>query len=134
MFNKNLSRFQRRFLQLFSTSILLTAGLTVLTHLYFRHQHATDALTWLLAFLPSIPFLGTIFISLRYLALEKDEFIRAQVLFALLQGSFITLAFTVVYAFFQNNLNIPVAPAMTYVDIFLIASLFALRFHLRSSR
>jgi hypothetical protein len=81
-----------------------------------------------------LPFLGTILLALRYIRRERDEFIRAQVLLALLQGSFITLAFTVVYAFFQNYLNIPSAPAMTYVDVFLIASMFALSIHLRSVR
>jgi hypothetical protein len=136
MLNKNLSQFQRRSLALFSASILLTALITMFVHDYFRHQHhsTTGLLVWLLALLPSLPFLGTIFLALRYIARERDEYIRAQVLLALLQGSFITLAFTVVYAFFQNYLNIPGAPAMIYVDIFLIASMFALRIHLRSDQ
>ena len=136
MFNKNLSRFQRRSLQLFSSSILLTAALTVFTHDHFGHRHATDLgpVAWLLALLPALPFLGTIVLCLSYLRSEKDEYIRAQVLLALLQGSFLTLGFTVVYAFLQNSLQIPDAPAMIYVDIFLIASMFALRFHLRSNQ
>jgi hypothetical protein len=134
--NKNLSRFQRRSLALFSASILITALITMFVHDYFRHQHhsTTGLLAWLIALSPSLPFLGTIFLALRYIARERDEFIRAQVLLALLQGSFITLAFTVVYAFLQNYLDIPGAPAMIYVDIFLIASMFALSIHLRSVR
>jgi hypothetical protein len=136
MFNKDLSKFQRRSLALFSVSILLTALITMFVHDYFRHQHhgMTGPLVWLLALLPSLPFLGTILLALRYIRREQDEFIRAQVLLALLQGAFITLAFTVVYAFFQNYLDIPGAPAMTYVDIFLVASMIALRFHLRSGQ
>jgi hypothetical protein len=131
--NKNLSQFQRRFLALFSASILLTALITMFTHDYFRHQHHSTSglLAWILALLPSLPFLGTIILALRYISRERDEFIRAQVLFALLQGSFVTLAFTVVYAFFENYLKIPGAPAMTYVDVFLVASMIALRIHLR---
>ena len=136
MFNKDLSRFQRRSLQLFSASILFTAAITSLTHDYFRHQHhaTTGLVAWLIALLPSLPFLGTILIALRYISREKDEFIRAQVLLALLQGSFITLACTVVYAFFQNYLGIHDAPAMAYVDIFLVSSMIALRIHLRNSQ
>lgn len=135
MFKKKLSRVQRRSLQLFSSSILLTAGLTFFTHLHFRHQHQPTAglLAWLLALLPALPFLGTMILCLRYLAQEKDEFIRAQVLLAILQGSFITMGFTVIYAFLENYLEIIGAPAMIYVDIFLISSMFALRYHLRST-
>jgi hypothetical protein len=136
MFNKDLSRFQWRSLQLFSAGILFTAAITSFTHDYFRHQHHahTGPLAWLIALLPSLPFLGTILIALRYISREKDEFIRAQVLLALLQGSFITLACTVVYAFFQNYLGIHDAPAMAYVDIFLVSSMIALRIHLRNSQ
>jgi hypothetical protein len=136
MFNKDLSRFQRQSLALFSASILLTAGITMFVHDYFRHQQhsTTGPFAWLLALLPSLPFLGTIFLALRYLGRERDEFIRAQVLLALLHGSFITLAFTIVYAFFQNYLEIPGAPAMVYVDVFLVASMIALRIHLRSGQ
>jgi hypothetical protein len=136
MLSKNLSQFQRRFLALFSASILLTALITMFTHDYFRHQHHSTrgVLAWTLALLPSLPFLGTIVLALRYIGRERDEFIRAQVLLALLQGSFITLAFSVVYAFFENYLNISSAPAMAYVDIFLVASMIALRIHLRSAQ
>jgi len=136
MLSKDLSRFQRRSLALFSASILLTALITMFTHDYFRHPHhsTTGLLAWTLALLPSLPFLGTIFLALRYIGRERDEFIRAQVLLALLQGSFITLAFTVVYAFFENYLKIRSAPAMAYVDVFLIASMIALRIHLRSAQ
>ena len=136
MLNKNLSRFQRRSLALFSASILLTALITMFIHDYFRRpQHSTNGLlAWTLALLPSLPFLGTIALALRYIGRERDEYIRAQVLLALLQGSFITLAFTVVYAFFENYLKIPSAPAMAYVDVFLIASMIALRIDLRSAQ
>jgi hypothetical protein len=136
MLNKNLSRFQRRSLALFSASILLTALITMFIHDYFRlQQHSTNSLlAWTLALLPSLPFLGTIVLALRYIGRERDEYIRAQVLLALLHGSFITLAFTVVYAFFENYLKIPSAPAMAYVDVFLIASMIALRIHLRSAQ
>jgi hypothetical protein len=136
MLNKNLSRFQRRSLALFSASILLTALITMFTHDYFRHQHHSTSglLAWTLALLPSVPFLGTIFLALRYISRERDEYIRAQVLLALLQGSFITLAFTVVYASFEEYLKIPGAPAIFNIDIFLFASMIALRLNLRSSQ
>jgi hypothetical protein len=134
MLSKDLSQFQRRSLQLFSGSILITAFLTMMTRAWFKDYHPTGLIAWLLAIVPALPFVGTIAIAVRYLAREKDEFIRAQVLLALLQGSFITLLVTVVYTYLQNFLKIQDPPAIFYVDIFLIASMFALRFHLRSSQ
>ena len=132
--NKNLSQFQRRYVQLFSSSIILTAFLTLMVRTWFKDYHPTGPFAWLLAVIPALPFIGTAIIASRYIAQEKDEFIRAQVLLALLQGSLITLVFTVVYSFLQNFLVIPGPPAMFYVDIFLIASMFALSIHLRSVR
>ena len=132
MFKKDLSQFQRRSLLLFSSSILLTAFLSLMVHVWFKDYHLTGPFAWLLAIVPALPFVGTIVIASRYIAREKDEFIRAQVLLALLQGSLITLIITVVYGFLQNSLDIPGPPAMFYVDIFLVASMFALSFHLRS--
>ena len=134
MLNKNLSQFQRRYLQLFSSSIIFTAFLTMMTRTWFKDYHPTGPFAWLLALVPALPFIGTAIIVSRYIANEKDEFIRAQVLLALLQGSLITLVFTVVYSCLQNFLVILGPPAMCYVDIFLVASMFALRFHLRSSQ
>jgi hypothetical protein len=101
---------------------------------WFKDYHPTGPFAWLLATVPALPFIGTVVIASRYIAREKDEFIRAQVLLALLQGSFITLIFTIVYSFLQNFLDISGPPAMFYVDIFLVASMFALRIHLRSSQ
>ena len=132
--NKNLSRFQRRSLQLFSFSLLFTAFLTMAARTWFKNYHPAGPQAWLLALVPAVPFVGTIVIISRYLSGEKDEFIRTQVLFALLQGAFITLIVTVVYTYLQNFLNISEPPAMFYVDIFLVASMFVLRFHLRNSQ
>jgi hypothetical protein len=134
MFNTNLSQLQRRSLQLFSASIIFTAFLTLMTRTWFKDYHPMGLLAWLLAIIPALPFIGTIVIAYRYISREKDEFIRAQASLALLQGSFITLVFTVVYSFLQNFLIIPCPPAMFYVDIFLAASILALRFHLRSGQ
>ena len=134
MFNENLSKFQRRSVQLFSSSIILTAFLTMMVRSWFKDYHPTGAFAWLLAIVPALPFLGTIAIISRYITGEKDEFIRALVLLALLQGAVITLIITVVYSFLQNFLDIKGPPAMFYVDIFLIVSLFALRYHLRRSQ
>jgi hypothetical protein len=134
MFNKNLSKFQRRSVQLFSSSIILTAFLTMMTRTWFKDYHPTGPFAWLLAVVPALPFFGTIVIISRYIAGEKDEFIRAQVLLALLQGAVITLVITVVYGYLQNFLNIEGPPAMFYVDIFLVVSMFALRYHLRRSQ
>jgi hypothetical protein len=134
MFNKNLSRFQRRSLQLFSSSIIFTAFLTMMTRTWFKDYGPTGPIAWMLALIPSIPFIATVINAMRYLARETDEFIRTQVLLALLQGSLITLVCTVIYSLLQNFIKIPDAPAMAYIDIFLVASMIALRVHLRSAQ
>ncbi len=134
MFNKNLSQFQRRSLQLFSSNIIFTAFLTMMTRTWFNDHHPTGPIAWLLALIPSIPFIATVIIAMRYLARETDEYIRTQVLLALLQGSLITLVCTVIYSLLQNFIKIPDAPAMAYIDIFLVASMIALRVHLRSAQ
>ena len=134
MFNKNLSNFQRRSLQLFSSNIIMTAFLTMMCRTWFKDYGPTGPFAWFLALVPSIPFVATIVIALRYLAHEPDEFIRTQVLLALLQGSLITLATTVIYGFLQNFIKIPAPPTMAYVDIFLVTSMVALRIHLRNAQ
>lgn len=134
MFNKNLSQFQRRSLQLFSSNIIFTAFLTMMTRTWFKDHNPTGPIAWLLALIPSIPFIATVVIAMRYLARETDEYIRTQVLLALLQGSLITLVCTVIYSLLQNFIKIPDAPAMAYIDIFLVASMIALRVHLRSAQ
>ena len=134
MFNKNLSRFQRRSLQLFSSSIIFTAFLTMMTRTWFKDYSPTGPFAWLLAIFPAIPFIVTIVVTMRYIAQETDEYIRAQVLLALLQGTLITLVCTVIYSLLQNFIKISDAPAMAYIDIFLVASMIALRIHLRSAR
>ena len=134
MFNKDLSQFQRRSLQLFSSSIIFTAFLTLMTRTFFKDYNPSGPIAWIVAVIPALPFVGTIVIATRYLARETDEFIRAQVLLALLQGALITLVFAVVYGFLENFLKIPGPPAMAYVDIFLVTSMIALRIHLRSGQ
>jgi hypothetical protein len=134
MFNKDLSKFQRRSVQLFSSSIILTAFFTMMVRTWFKDYHPTGLAAWLLAIVPALPFVGTVVIISRYIAGEKDEYIRAQVLLALLQGAVITLVITVVYSYLQNFLEIEAPPGIFYVDIFLIVSMFALRYHLRRSQ
>ena len=130
MFNKNLSRIQRRSLQLFSASIIFTAVLALVGRSIFHHHAGIGPLAWLVAVLAVAPFLGTILIALRYLAQEKDEFIRTQVERALLYGALITLAITTIYTSLQNYCGFGDPPVMAYVDIFLIAAMFSFRLQL----
>lgn len=135
MLNKNLSRIQRRSLQLFSSSILFTAFLHIVVRELTHHTHLhplVGPFAWLIAAISALPFLVTLLLALRYLAHERDEFIRTQVLFALLYGSFITVAVSVLYTELQNYVDIPAPPAMAFIDLFLVACMFALRFRLRS--
>ena len=130
MFNKNLNRFQRRSMQLFSASILLTAFFTLAGRDLYKRHTGTGPLAWTVAIAVVLPFLGTIFIVLRYLAQEKDEFIRSQVERALLHGALITVALSMLYTSLQNYCGFTDPPVMLSIDIFLIASMFSFRFQL----
>ena len=134
MFNKNLSRFQRRSLQLFSSSILVTVGVYAMAHVFFEHYPRTGPIAWLVAITPAIPFLGTILIAIRYLKREQDEFIRSVVLKSLLTGSIGTVASAVISGCLDDFCRFRSVPVISYVDIFLIGSMIAVRVNLWSSR
>ena len=135
MLNTSLSRFQRRALMLFSTSIILTSVLTLILHPWLRYHAAPRPLLfWLLAPIPALPFLGTLLIALRYLAREQDEYIRTLVLSALLHGALLTLALNVLYGCFEDAFHVAAPPFMTFVDLFLITSMASLSLKLRGSQ
>ena len=128
--NKNLNRFQARSMQLFSCSILLTAFFAIMGRGLYKRHTGIGPLAWTIAILVVLPFLGTILIALRYLAQEKDEFIRSQVERALLHGALVTVALTTLYTSLQNYCGFTDPPVMLSIDIFLIASMISFRLQL----
>lgn len=61
----------------------------------------------LLSVLPSLPILGVIVVMGLYLSEERDEFIRARLVTAMVGGIGITLAVTSVWGFLENSGVVP---------------------------
>lgn len=88
--NRQLSRLQRRSIQLFGANLALTAVLLLNARYVSEHSHPSVMLVYVLAIFPAIPVIGVIWVVGRYLAQENDEFVRLMVVQALLWGLGIT--------------------------------------------
>lgn len=128
---------QRRFAVLFSSTLLATAVLFLLS-VHFREGHlginphsASQALNYGISLLPVIPFLAMVLLIPRYLRQEKDEFIRALVTRALLLGFAVPMVLDTIVGFVWRPLPFADAMPMFNVDLFCITALIALTSQLR---
>lgn len=109
MFNtsQRMNPAQRRYIRRFMPMI----GLYVVTLFacvwWMRHAEPQGALLVLLSVLPSLPILGVIVVMGLYLSEERDEFIRARLVTAMVGGIGITLAVTSVWGFLENGGVVP---------------------------
>ena len=87
MSNKNLSILQRRSLRLGGFTVILTAALSAIVRNFFSDHHPIGSSAYVLAILPAVPFLCLLMLTSRYLAKERDEFVRMLVLQALFWDS-----------------------------------------------
>lgn len=127
MFCKNkLSTLQRTFGVIVSLGLILTAVLTIWVREYVRNTAIPGPGSYLLALLPAIPFLAILFVTIRYLSREQDEFIRTLVLHSLLWGLAITVAASAIWGFLSDSRLVTPLPEMFYIDVFFVASIFAL--------
>jgi hypothetical protein len=91
-------RFTRRFIIL----SLLYGVLSSLSTYGLLLLHPTGIVIWLLAILPALPIGGTVLLTARYMAEEKDEFQSAVLVQSLLGGIGATLVVTTVWGFLEN--------------------------------
>lgn len=125
--NKALSPLQRTFVLLFSITLLVTSLLSVLS-LHFLERDSSHPV---LGLLPAIPFLLMMLLIPRYFGREKDEFVRALVLRALLWGFAVPMVVDTVWGFLWKLASVgPVMP-MINIDLFCTAALFVLSFQIR---
>jgi ABC-type microcin C transport system permease subunit YejE len=136
---KQLNPLQRRFAMLFSITLLATAVLYSVQvsfaegYFGFNHGQSARPLGYLLDILPAIPFLAMMFIIPRYLAQEKDEFVRMLVMRALLLGFAVPMVIDTVCGFLWIILAASAGPGilkvmpMLNVDLFCATALIALR-------
>jgi hypothetical protein len=132
--NKNLSPLQRRTMQLFGAGLGLTAALSMVTHDWFKQEHHSVFLAYVLAVLPTIPVIGIIVVVGRYLTRETDEFIRMIVVQAILWGLGVTMA---VDTFLGGLLIYPTLTRLIpflNIDLFCVVTGIAVRVQLWRNR
>ncbi len=129
--NKALNPMQRRFGVLFSTTLLFTALLYLLST-HAAHNGSTSPWKPAIFLLPAIPFLVMMLLIPRYLRQEKDEFVRALVMRSLLWGFAIPMLVDTIWGFLSKlwPLDTSLLP-MLNIDLFCIAALLALAIQVR---
>lgn len=116
---------QRRFLLLFSVTLIITSALFSLANLPGRSVTALGSFR-ALDVLPIIPFLIMMVLIPRYLSREKDEFIRGLVVRALLWGFAVPMVVDTIWGCFWRVFPPnPILPIIN-IDLFLFVALFGL--------
>lgn len=94
---------QRRYLRRFFPAMLSYAALLMLSTWAIRVHAPTGLPLVLLSLLPSLPLVAAIGVMGLYLVEERDEFIRARLVTAMIGGLGIMLAITTVWGFLENG-------------------------------
>lgn len=106
---------QRRWVLSCSLSALLVGLLSVVPGLWFRFGHLRGPWAYPVAVLPALPILWVLIETWRYVAREKDEFLRMLLVQCLLGGTGGTLATTTVWGWLEAFRLAPhLAPTMVY--------------------
>jgi hypothetical protein len=105
-------------------SVLLVVLLSVGDVLWFRLGHLHGPLAYLVAVLPALPIFWVIYEAGRWVALEKDEFLRLLLIQCVLGGTGGTLATTTVWGWLETFKLAPhLFPGLVYTIFWLFAAL-----------
>lgn len=94
---------QKRYLRRFFPAMFAYVALLMLSTWAIKAYAPTSAALFLLSLLPSLPLVAAIGVMGAYLIEERDEFIRAQLVTAMIGGLGIMLAVTTVWGFLENG-------------------------------
>ena len=109
------ARYRRRFtFSMIAYATLLIASVWVLKNT----PPAPGLWRYVLALAPALPLLATIWAMGAYLVEETDEFRRAILAQAMLWGLGVTLAFTTVWGFLEENADVPHFPLYLVFPVF----------------
>jgi hypothetical protein len=91
-----------------------------------RHMHVTGAAAWVLGILPALPVAWTLVVTAAYLKEEKDEFLRAVFVQAILAGMAATLSLTTAWGYLESLVQAPhLGPAWIYPMFWIFTTLAA---------
>jgi hypothetical protein len=132
--NNGLNPFQRRTMQLIGAMMSLCAGVTAVFPKIER-DHFSSITYYLIAAIAVMPIIGTMIVIARYLAREKDEYLRHIVVRSILWGfGVVMVADTFLsYVVEYHSFHVPFFTALN-LEIFLITSAIALRIQLWRNR
>jgi len=109
---------QRRFVVRCWLSTALVVLFSVAAGLSFRFGHLHGPWAYPVAVLPALPILWVLFETARYVANEKDEFLRMLLVQCLLGGTGGTLAVTTIWGFLEDFTHAPHLDLMWVYPIF----------------
>lgn len=112
-----MKRHQRRVWPMLMLYAVVLTGVILL----FRHSPPTGIWRYLAAVVPAVPLLGVLWVNVRYLIEETDEFHRRMMMTAMLCALAIVLAVTTVYGFLQALAGAPMVPLYHVATLYVIA-------------
>jgi hypothetical protein len=122
-----MSPHQRRYLRIFGATLAITAFAEMLMRDAVKNNHLSRPVLYALALLSAIPVIGIIVTIGKYLATEKDEFIRNMVTQALLWGLGVMMVVESIYAFLAVYAWAARPLLIMNIDIFFVAAAIAFR-------
>lgn len=93
---------QTRYVARMFTTAVFCILFSLAASLGIRHGHATGVLAWVLGILPAIPVVMTLVVTGAYLREERDEFLKAVFVQALLAGVAGTLSVTTAWGYLEG--------------------------------
>jgi hypothetical protein len=122
-----MSPHQRRYLRTFGATLAITAFAEMMMRDAVKNSHLSRPVLYALALLSAVPVVGIIVTIGKYLATEKDEFIRNMVTQALLWGLGVMMVVESIYAFLA--VYAWAVPPLLFmdIDIFFVAAGVAFR-------
>jgi hypothetical protein len=131
---RNLTAFQRRSIQLIGSMLGFCVAIGVGPHVLLERHHFSTAAYFGIAVLATIPIIGTLIIISRYLAGEKDEYLRSLVVQSILWGFGVVMIVDTLLAYLVEYHSIDIPFGLFNMEIFIVTAAIALRIQLWRNR
>jgi hypothetical protein len=131
--NRNFNAFQRRSMQLIGAMMCCSVALGVSFHGVGRNHFSTGTYFGIAA-LATVPIIGTMIVIARYLAGEKDEYLRNLVVRAILWGLGMVMVADTFLGYVVEYHSFHLSYLTLNMDIFVVTSILSLRIQLWQNR